>query len=84
MADHVIHDALAPLKGDDDRVVLVAALQFIGANQYLNLLLVDDVDGVGAVLQPPDGGRVFLLVNEAWWSGWKGKGIKGWALPYAL
>ena len=66
MADHVIYDTLAPLKGDNDGVMLVATLQLVGANQHLDLLLVQDLDGVGAVLQPPDGSCVFLLVDEAW------------------
>ena len=40
MADHVIHDALAPLKGDDDRVMLVSPLQFVRSHQHLHFLLV--------------------------------------------
>lgn len=41
VADHVVDHTLAPFKGDNDRVMFVSPLQLLGANQHLDLLLVE-------------------------------------------
>ena len=40
VGDHVVDNSLAPLKGDNDRVVLVLPLQLVRLHQYFDLLLV--------------------------------------------
>ena len=66
VADHVVDDTLAPLKGNDDGIVLVSPLELIWPHQHSNLLLVQDFNWVGRRLQPPYRGSIFLLVNEPW------------------
>ena len=50
MADHVIDHALAVLKRDYDRVMLVPLLEFFGAYEDFDLLLVQYLNGVGGAL----------------------------------
>ena len=64
VAYHVVDDAFAPLKGNDDSIVLVSPLELIRPHQHSNLLLVQDFNWVGGRLQPPYWGSIFLLVNK--------------------
>ena len=65
MADHVIDNALAPLEGDDDRIVLVATLELVRAHEDFDLFLVKNLYRIGRAFQPPHRGSVLLLVKEA-------------------
>ena len=64
VADHVVHDSFAPLEGDDDGIVLVAPLQLVRAHHDLDLVLVQDFNGVRGAFQPPNWCSVFLLVDK--------------------
>ena len=64
VADHVVDDTFAPLKGDNDRVMFVSPLQLLRAHQHLDLLLVEYFYRVGGSLQPPHWGSILLLVQE--------------------
>ena len=66
MADHVVDDAFPPLEGNDDSIVLVASFELLGPHQHFDLVLVQDLNGIGRVLKPPHWCSVFLLVDETW------------------